>query len=147
MMTATVEEIAPRVEVRMARQSVLSRPKPLRLRAIIHEAALTVRTPDPGVMRDQLQRLLDLAAYPHVTVQVLPLEAELHPGTAGGFTVLGFGQPGLDVVLLEHLASSLYIEQLAEVERYVEAYERLTASALPFDQSLSLIAGKKDALQ
>ncbi|MGW2511907.1 Scr1 family TA system antitoxin-like transcriptional regulator [Streptomyces scopuliridis] len=61
--------------------------------------------------------------------------------------MLGFGQPGLDVVLLEHLESSLYIEQLAGVERYVEAYERLTASALPFDKSLSLIAAKKDALQ
>ncbi|MFE4540879.1 helix-turn-helix domain-containing protein [Streptomyces scopuliridis] len=147
MMTATPEEIAPRVEVRMARQSVLSRPEPLKLRAIIHEAALSARTPDVGVMRDQLQRLLDLAVYPHVRIQVLPKDAELHPGTAGGFTVLGFGQPGLDVVLLEHLESSLYIEQLAGVERYVEAYERLTASALPFDKSLSLIAGKKDALQ
>ncbi|MFE7569585.1 helix-turn-helix domain-containing protein [Streptomyces sp. NPDC057539] len=146
MMTATPEEITPRVEVRMARQSVLSRPEPLKLRAIIHEAALSARTPDVGVMRDQLQRLLDLAVYPHVRIQVLPMDAELHPGTAGGFTVLGFGQPGLDVVLLEHLESSLYIEQLVGVERYVEAYERLTASALPFDKSLSLIAGKKDAL-
>ncbi|MFC9430971.1 helix-turn-helix domain-containing protein [Streptomyces sp. NPDC056987] len=147
MMNATPEEVTPRVEVRMARQSVLSRPEPLKLRAIIHEAALSARTPDVGVMRDQLQRLLDLAVYPHVRIQVLPLDAELHPGTAGGFTVLGFGQPGLDVVLLEHLESSLYIEQFAGVERYVEAYERLTASALPFDTSLSLIAAKKDALQ
>ncbi|MFD7894285.1 helix-turn-helix domain-containing protein [Streptomyces sp. NPDC059743] len=147
MMNATAEEITPRVEVRLARQSVLSRPRPLKLRAIIHEAALSARTPDAGVMRDQLQRLLDVATYPHVRIQVLPLDAELHPGTAGGFTVLGFGQPGLDVVLLEHLESSLYIEQLEGVERYVEAYERLTASALPFDQSLSLIVSKKDALQ
>ncbi|AXG82682.1 XRE family transcriptional regulator [Streptomyces paludis] len=142
-MTATDEEIAPLVEVRMARQSTLTQPQPLKLRAIIHEAALMARTPDPGVMRDQMQRLLDLAVYPHVGIQVLPLGAELNPGGGGGFTTLGFGQPGLDVVLLEHLDSSLYIEEPTEVERYAEAYERLTASALPFDESLSLIASRK----
>ncbi|ARF73064.1 hypothetical protein B7C62_12900 [Kitasatospora albolonga] len=146
-MTAPPEEIAPLVEVRMARQSVLTRPKPLRLRAIIHEAALTARAPGHGVMRDQLQRLLDVAEYPHVTIQVLPADAELHPGTAGGFTILSFGQPGLDVTLLEHLDSSLYIEEPADVARYSEAYERLTATALPFEKSLSLIASKKEAHQ
>ncbi|MFH8472332.1 helix-turn-helix domain-containing protein [Streptomyces sp. NPDC018000] len=144
-MTATTEEISPLVEVRMARQSVLSRPKPLKLRAIVHEAALMARTPDPSIMRDQLQRLLDIAVYPHVRIQVLPLHAELNPGMAGGFTLLGFGQPGLDVVLLEHLDSSLYVEDTPDVERYAEAFERLTASALSFDQSLSLIASKKEA--
>ncbi|MBT2441174.1 helix-turn-helix domain-containing protein [Streptomyces sp. ISL-36] len=147
-MTATPEEISPLVEVRMARQSVLTRPNPLKLRAIIHEAALTARVSGAGVMRDQLQRLLDVAEYPHVTIQVLPATAELHPGATGGFAILGFGQPGMDVVLLEHLNSSLYIEEPAEVDGYTEAFERLTASALPFDQSLSLIADhKKDAHQ
>ncbi|MBW5481507.1 helix-turn-helix domain-containing protein [Streptomyces bambusae] len=146
-MTATPAEIAPLVEVRMARQSVLTRPRPLKLRAIIHEAAISARAPGVGVMRDQMQRLLDVAEYPHVTIQVLPLDAELHPGAAGGFTVLGFGQAGLDVALLEQLDSSLYIEEPHDVSRYAEAFERLTASALPFDQSLSLIAAKKDALQ
>lgn len=129
----------------MARQSALTRPSPLKTRAIIHQAALTPRTAEPGIVRDQLQRLLDLAAYPHVRIPVLPLDAEPHPGATGGFTVLGFGQPGLDVVLLEHLNSSLYIEESTDVERYAEAYERLTASALSFDESLSLIATKKDA--
>ncbi|MGW0390715.1 helix-turn-helix domain-containing protein [Streptomyces sp. NPDC003042] len=144
-MTATPTQIAPLVEVRMARQSVLTRPKPLKLRAIIHEAALMAEAPGFGIMRDQLQRLLDVAEYPHVTIQVLPSNAVLHPGAAGGFTVLGFGQPGLDVVLLEQLDSSLYIEEAHGVSRYAEAFERLTASALPFDKSMSLIAAKKDA--
>ncbi|MFI9212653.1 helix-turn-helix domain-containing protein [Streptomyces sp. NPDC053253] len=147
-MTAPPEVVAPLVEVRMARQSVLTRPAPLKLRAIIHETALTARAPGPGVMRDQLQRLLDFAEYPHVTIQILPCDAELHPGATGGFAILGFGSPGLDVVLLEHLNSSLYIEDPADVGDYSEAFERLTASALSFDRSLNLIhAKKKDARQ
>ncbi|MFG2596935.1 helix-turn-helix domain-containing protein [Streptomyces sp. NPDC048462] len=146
-MSATPDEINPLVEVRIARQAVLSRPRPLTFRAIIHEAALTARVPGAGVMRDQLQRLLDVAEYPHVRIQVLPMEAELHPGTTGGFTILGFGQRALDVTLLEHLDSSLYIEEEADVARYSEAYERLTAAALPFNKSMSLIASKKEEHQ
>ncbi|MFI6899261.1 helix-turn-helix domain-containing protein [Streptomyces sp. NPDC050256] len=144
-MTATPDQVAPLVEVRMARQAVLSRPDPLKFRAIIHEAALTTCVPGAGVMRDQLQRLLDIATYPHVTIQIMPATAELHPGATGGFTILGFGQPGLEAVLLEHLKSSLYIEESTEVIRYAEAFERLTATALPFDESLSLISSEKDA--
>ncbi|MFJ3924820.1 helix-turn-helix domain-containing protein [Streptomyces sp. NPDC090022] len=146
-MSATAEEIAPLVEVRMARQSVLTRPDPLRLHAVIHEAALTARVPGLGVMRDQLQRLADAAAYPHATIQVLPLESPLHPGAAGGFATLGFGRPGLDVVLLEQLDRSLYIEEPHEVAHYAHAFERLTASALSPDESLSLISARRDATQ
>lgn len=146
-MTATPDQVTPLVEVRMARQSVLSRPTPLKLRAIIHEAALTARVPQGGVMKDQLQRLLELAEYPNITIQVLPIDAELTPGGLGGFTTLHFGQPGLDVTLLEHLDSNLYIEEASDVARYAEAYERLTAAALPFDRSLALIATKKEAHQ
>ncbi|MEU7022463.1 helix-turn-helix transcriptional regulator [Streptomyces sp. NPDC046203] len=142
-MTRTAEEVSHLVEVRMARQSVLTRPNPLKLRAIIHEAALSARASGPGVMRDQLQRLLDVAEYPNVTIQVLPAEAELHPGVTGGFAILGFGLSGIDVVLLEHLNSTLYIEEPVDVGDYAEAFERLTASALSFGRSLTLIADKK----
>ncbi|EMF02353.1 putative transcriptional regulator [Streptomyces mobaraensis NBRC 13819 = DSM 40847] len=143
-MTVSAEDVDALVEVRVARQAVLTKPDPLRLRAIIHEAALLASVPGTGVMRDQLQRLLDVAAYPHVTIQVLPLDAELHPGGTGGFTALGFNQPGMEVVLLENLESSLYVEEPANVARYTEAFERLTAAALPFERSLSLITRLKE---
>ncbi|MFG2295434.1 helix-turn-helix domain-containing protein [Streptomyces sp. NPDC048603] len=145
--TATPQEVARLVEVRVARQSVLTRPGPLALHAVIHEAALTTRVPGAGVMRDQLQRLLDATAHPNLTVQVLPLDAELHPGAAGGFATLGFGQPALDVVLLEQLDRSLYIEEPHEVKRYADAFETLAALALTPEQSRCFITAKKDAVQ
>lgn len=144
---ATAEEVAALVDVRSARQAVLTKPEPLKVRAIIHEAAFLASIPGQGVLRDQVQRLLDVAEHPNVTIQVLPVNSSLHPGTTGAFTILGFGQPGLDVVLLEQLESSLYIEESHAVERYVDAFERLTASALPFEESLTLIARRKEALQ
>jgi transcriptional regulator with XRE-family HTH domain len=145
-MTATPEAVSALVDVRMARQSVLTSPEPLKVRAIVHEAALWTSVPGTGTMREQLQRLLDITENPHVTVQVIPKEAALHPGTIGGFTVLGFAQPGLDVVLLENMDSSLYIEEPADVTRYREAFERLTATALPFDKSADLIGEIKETM-
>jgi transcriptional regulator with XRE-family HTH domain len=144
-MTSTPEEVSALVDVRMARQSALTRAKPLKLRAIIHEVSLLANVPGAGAMRDQLQRLVDATQNPHVTLQILPKEADLHPGVMGGFAMLSFIQPGLDVVLLEHMDSSLYIEKADAVARYAEAFERLTAAALPFNESLSLIGEIKDS--
>ncbi|MFF3331182.1 Scr1 family TA system antitoxin-like transcriptional regulator [Streptomyces sp. NPDC002888] len=75
-------------EVRQARQSVLTRPDgPLKVWAVIHEAALHQRFAlRPTTMREQLQRLLDVADMPHVTLQVMPSDATPHPGNVGGFS-------------------------------------------------------------
>lgn len=147
-MTSTPEHVNRLVEVRVARQAILSRPAPLPVWAIIHEAALRTQVKDqPSVMRDQLQRLLDLMDYTHVSIQVLPLGAAPHPGLAGPFTMLGFPETAdLDVVLVEHLTSALYVEDTAEVSIYGSAFEHLRAEALPFDKSADLIATLKDSL-
>jgi transcriptional regulator with XRE-family HTH domain len=144
-MTSTQDRVNALVEVRMARQSVLTRPEPLEFWAIIHEAALHPRVTGHQVMRDQLQRLVDLSALPHVSIQVLPLQATPHPGLAGSFAVVGFPETAdLDVVLVESLTSALYVEDPAEVSIYSVEFERLRAAALPFDDSADLIARTKD---
>jgi transcriptional regulator with XRE-family HTH domain len=136
------------VAVRQARQSVLSRREPLELWAVIHEAALRPRIKsNPEMMREQLQMLLDKQRLPHVSIQVLPLDAPPHVGMSGGFAVLGFPETAdLDVVLVESLTSALYVEDTAEVSRYGSAFERLRAAALPFDESADLIARLKDSI-
>src|SRR5690606_25123269 len=70
-MNAPAGEVNALTQVRMARQAVLSRPEPLELWAVIHEAALRPRVKsDPKMMKEQLQKLLDHADLPHVSVQV-----------------------------------------------------------------------------
>ncbi|MER6485676.1 helix-turn-helix transcriptional regulator [Streptomyces virginiae] len=140
-MGSTPDQVNALVEVRQARQSVLSRPEPLEVWAIIHEAALRSSTADPAVMAGQCQRLLDLMELPSVSIQIIPLDAPPHPGMAGPFTVLGFPESAdLDVVLVEHLASALYVEDAADVSVYGSAFDALRAHALPFDKSADLTA-------
>ncbi|MFF3159345.1 helix-turn-helix domain-containing protein [Streptomyces sp. NPDC057910] len=146
-MTTPPDRVNALVEVRTARQSVLTRPEPPELWAIIHEVALRPQLGDTHVMREQLQRLLDVTQLRHVSVQVLPLTASPHPGMAGPFTLLGFPETAdLDIAHVEDLTSALYVEDPAEVSIYGAAFERLRAASLPFDKTTDLIAQLKDAL-
>jgi transcriptional regulator with XRE-family HTH domain len=139
-------EVDALVEVRRARQSVLSRREPLELWAVVHEAALRPKVHgDPRMMKEQLQHLLDISSLPNASVQVLPLSAPPHVGMSGAFTMLGFPEtPALDVVLVESLTSSLYVEDTTEVQRYRSAFARLMDEALPLAESAYLIEQLKE---
>ncbi|WP_328755484.1 MULTISPECIES: Scr1 family TA system antitoxin-like transcriptional regulator [unclassified Streptomyces] len=67
-----------------------------------------------------------------------------HPGTTGGFSLVGFPGPMPDVVLLENLIGASYVEAVDEVQIYADAFERVVASALSSDNSLALIARRME---
>lgn len=147
-MTETSEEVDRLAEVRQARQAVLTRPNPLEVWAVVDEGVLRTRTTGgPHVMCGQLQRMLDLSAFPNVTIQVMPQAAGPHPGRSGAFAILGFPERhDMDVVLVENLTNALYMEEQHEVDRYAAAFQRIVADALSLDDSLHLIRNLKDEL-
>jgi hypothetical protein len=99
--------------------------------SVMDEAALRRPVGGRQVMRGQLNRLIDVAALPRVTVQVVPFRRGGHAGAGGSFTVLRFGRPDLpDVAYIEQLTSALYLERRADVDHYMEVMNRLSAEAL-----------------
>ena len=62
------------VKVRMRRQQVLSR-EDLQLSVVLDESVLKRRIGDESVMYEQLQRLVQEADRPNLTLQILPLNA------------------------------------------------------------------------
>jgi hypothetical protein len=135
-------EVARQVEVRVARQELLTRTDdPLRLWAIIDEGALRRPVGSPDVMRAQLEHMLELAQLAKVTLQVVPSSVGGHPGTLGSFSLLEFPHPDdPEAVYIETIAGELFIEELPEVKGYQIAFQRLTAYALTPADSLRLIA-------
>ncbi|MEU2759404.1 helix-turn-helix transcriptional regulator [Streptomyces sp. NPDC007094] len=128
------------VEVRLARQAVLTRETPLNLWAIIAEQALRSTSDVDGLMHDQLGRLVAMGRRPNVNIQVLPADAPLHVGQLGSFTVLGFGpHADLDVVHTEGLTSALYVEEQDQITAHRDAWQRLTSAALSVEASAELI--------
>ncbi|BCL18996.1 MULTISPECIES: helix-turn-helix domain-containing protein [Streptomyces] len=130
------------VEVRLARQDVLRADPPLKLSAVLDEAVLRREVGGPGVMARQLERLVEAARLPQVRLQVLPFAAGAHIGVTGPFVILSFSSTSdLDVVVLDHLTSSLYLERKEDLQAYTEAFNALQIHALSPEDSLDFIAG------
>ncbi|MEU9892433.1 helix-turn-helix domain-containing protein [Streptomyces phaeochromogenes] len=130
------------VEVRLARQDVLRSNPPLQLSAVLDEAALRRTVGGPGVMARQLEHLREAAQLPHVRIQVLPFGVGAHVGVTGPFVIFSFPSTSdLDVVVLDHLTSSLYLERKEDLQAYSEAFDSLQIHALSPEETLDFIAG------
>lgn len=139
------ERLDALVEVRLARQDVLRSDPPLRLCAVLDEAVLRREVGGPGVMARQLERLLEAARLPQVRLQVLPYTAGAHVGLTGPFVIFSFPSTSdLDVVVLDQLTSSLYLERKEDLLAYSEAFNTLQLNALSPQDSLDYIAGIGD---
>jgi transcriptional regulator with XRE-family HTH domain len=126
------EEAERRVALRLGRQALLDREDAPRLWAVVDEAALRRPVGGPKVMRAQLERLIEAAELPNVTLQVLPFAAGAHPAMVGAFSVLRFADQELpDVVYVEHLNNASYLDRREEVERYLDVMESLCVGSAP----------------
>ena len=131
-----------RVALRLARQQILNRPPPPRLWLVIDETALRRPTATTGasVMRAQIDRLIEAAAQPGVTVQVLPFSAGLHPAMYGPFRIFRFDASELpDIVYAETMTSAYYLDKPDEVGEYAKALDRICAQAAPPDQTVHIL--------
>jgi hypothetical protein len=140
-------DIDSRVAMRMARQQVLTRPDPPRLWAVIDEAALRRPIGGTSVMRAQLQALIEKIRLDNIVVQVMPFRFGGHAAEWGAFSILRFPEPDMpDVVYLEHLTSAIYLDKRHDVDRYLQAMERLTTQAEPRDRTPAILAAIRDTL-
>ncbi|WP_406385676.1 helix-turn-helix domain-containing protein [Streptomyces sp. NBC_00211] len=138
--TRTTEEVSALVEMRKKRQAILtdtSRPGgPLHLWAVIHEATLHYRSAThPSLMREQLRHLLDMAEQPNITIQMMPILANPHPGMVGPFHIVRFPHPWPTVISVETIRGGTFAEGTDDVKVYEAAFERIVAAALPVDDS------------
>jgi hypothetical protein len=124
------------LRVRMLRQARLTQEPVLQFSVVMDEAVLLRGVGNREVMRAQLAHLLDMTELPHVDLQVLPLNG--NPGLHGSsFTILTFNPRGIlgsgpgDVVSIESLHTSLYIEGETDTYLYRLFFQALTKAALP----------------
>ena len=128
------------VEVRLARQKILTRDDRPRLWAVIDEAVIRRVVGGTEVMRGQLRYLADSAQQGKTTIQVVPYRAGAHAGTTGPFVILDFEEPtDPAMVYVETLAGDIYLEERSDVNRYALAFDRLRAASLHPDDSVQLI--------
>jgi transcriptional regulator with XRE-family HTH domain len=120
----------------------------LRLWAIIDEMALRRPVGGPGLMRAQLEYLLEISERPGLTLQVAPFPAGASYLVPSSFSMLSFATSDLpDVVYLEQLTSAMYLDKRSDVDRYAIAMEKVSASSATPQQTKEFIAELLDGME
>jgi transcriptional regulator with XRE-family HTH domain len=134
------EEYERFIDLRMARQAVLTRKDPPRARFLLEEAVLRRPMDDPAVRRDQLLHLAAVAGRSNVTVRVVPLAAGLTAGVGLSFSLLHFDGPEHGPVAhVDLLPGGHFIRRPAEVRHFLDVFESLLGSALRPAESVALV--------
>jgi transcriptional regulator with XRE-family HTH domain len=119
-----------RVNVRVNRQRYLDR-RDARLWVVVDEAALRRPIGGPAVMRAQLEHLITVSSRDNVTLQVMPFRFGGHAAEGGAFSILRFPEADLsDVVYVEQLTGAVYLDKREDLERYLEAMNRLAVDSV-----------------
>jgi transcriptional regulator with XRE-family HTH domain len=140
-------EIERRIELRLRRQRLFTRPDPPNLWAVVEESALRRPTAPRPVMRAQLEHLLRIAEQSTVRIQLVPQLFGGHPITGMPFTILRFAELDLpDIVYLEQLNGALYLDKRKETDHYVAALNSLCAQILTPAQTVTALRALLDEL-
>ncbi|ATE56620.1 helix-turn-helix domain-containing protein [Actinosynnema pretiosum] len=137
---SSASEVDRRIELRRARQALLAEDPPLRLHAVVDEAALRRLVGGPAVMAEQLAKLSEMGERENLTIQVIPFTAGAYSAMDSPFVLLSFSdEQDRDVVYLETTRNEVYLEQASEVLRYAEMFSRLATAALDAGESAALV--------
>jgi transcriptional regulator with XRE-family HTH domain len=132
-------EVELRVKHRLDRQQVLADPKRLPYVGYIHEAALRMRFGGRKVTREQLDHLCAMSEQPHVTVRVIPVEADGVPGAGHALLFAEGPVPRLDTAQLDSTHGPEFIFAEAQLAKYRAQLDWMETYSLNEDASRDLI--------
>jgi transcriptional regulator with XRE-family HTH domain len=120
----------------------------LRLWAIIDEMALRRPVGNPGLMRAQLEYLLEVSERPGLTLQVTPYPTGGSYLVPGSFSILRFATADLpDVVYVEQLTSAMYLDKRSDVDRYTAALEKVSGTSATPERTKEFIRELLDDME
>ncbi len=133
------EETERRLEGRLQRQQVLSRPDPPLALFVLDEGALRRPVGGKEVMKEQCLKLVEKAQLPHVQLQVLPFERGAHSAMNGPLVLLNMTHAE-SLVYAEAPGSGQVIMDAQVVADCHQRFGALRGLALSPAESLDFIA-------
>jgi transcriptional regulator with XRE-family HTH domain len=143
------QETRQLLAVRLRRQDALrSREglEPLRLIAVTHESSLHQLVGSPGIMREQLDELVERSTAPNVTLRVLPFTAKPVFSMTCMYALFEYKDVGeSDIVHIETHAGFFSVEDEDQVKKYRTHHDALMRASLTEEESRNLIRRIRDA--
>jgi hypothetical protein len=136
------DQVEMLVEVRRRQQILLNDNDDTRLLAVIDEAAVqrALSIGNETDARAQLVHLHEISLRRNVSIRVLPLDAGLHAGVMGMFTVFQFADDiDRDVVSIESHFGHRYLEEQSSVLEYLRLFDAVTRRALDNHETRDLL--------
>ena len=141
------EEVDRRVQLRIARQSLLTRVTAApELSIVLNEAIIRRPVGGTEIMSGQIRQLLDASELQNVALRIMPFSAGLHYGIMSGpFVILRFPLNGdgrasePPTVYVDGYTGDLYLDKTREIERYDEAFNGIWSAALDEQASQDLL--------
>jgi transcriptional regulator with XRE-family HTH domain len=138
---ASIHQLAPgmpenqvntRVEIRTQRQELLQRSDAPLMFFIMDEAAVRRLVGGKDVMRGQLQRIIDVANLPNVTIELVPFSVGVLPSMQAPFVIYEFADAADDDVLYleDGRGDLLSRDNPDEILSFRESFERLREASL-----------------
>jgi transcriptional regulator with XRE-family HTH domain len=126
------ETVNARLASRMQRQQrVLGKDNPPVARFIVDELSLYRLVGSPEIMAAQLRHMLEMAASPKVTIQVLPAIA--HPANASGFLLAD------DAAYAEHVTAGYVFTDAKTITALAARFDMLRGECYRVSESLTLL--------
>lgn len=134
-------QVEPRVDIRVKRQELLERPDAPLMFFIMDEAVVRRLVGGKDVMRQQLQRMIDIANTSKVTIEVVPFSAGVLPGMQAPFVIHEFPDAADDDVLYQEIPSGdlLSRDDPEEVLSFRESFEHLREVSLGPDGTIDFL--------
>jgi hypothetical protein len=124
---------------RMERQAVLCRePTPHMTFFLLDEQALRRDVGDASMMREQCERLLEVARMPHVHLQVIPSGAGPHLGLAGAF-ILARSAEGAEAAHIDAALEAGITERPEDIAALHARWDAIRSEALPHSAAARMI--------
>jgi transcriptional regulator with XRE-family HTH domain len=138
---ARAPDVTALLRNRLDRKQVFDQERPPYYRFILSEAAFRRMPggPNVSVAMDEVEHLLELERkYRRTFIHILPFDARLS-FLPNDFTIMRFSGGTRDFVFVEHAAGGMYIEDEADFELFIDAWDRLRGAALERDESAAYL--------
>jgi hypothetical protein len=142
------ESAARALEARMKRQDLITEDGP-ELFFILDEAVLYRVIGSRAILREQLQRLKELADHPRISIQIMPFTGGIHRGMQGPFEILELSdEPDDYAVIIEGpFRDRLVTDPSDQTREFVNIFFELEKLALPATETPSIIDARLRALE
>jgi transcriptional regulator with XRE-family HTH domain len=119
---------------------LFDRSGPAEVAVLLDEAALRRPVGGPGVMAEQVRRLLEVDMSGGASVGVIPFGTGVHGGMTGSFTVLQFAGGQDDVLYIDGVSRDFLIrDDQDQIAGYLARFEELRVAAVTGDKARDLL--------